>query len=51
VEYRSYSQLYELTNAPEFELNPDYPYEEDLAKYGIDASKLTEETTTELLDN
>jgi hypothetical protein len=21
----------------EFELNPDYPYEEDLAKYGIDA--------------
>lgn len=32
-----------FTNAPEFELNPDYPYEEDLAKYGIDASKLTEE--------
>jgi hypothetical protein len=28
-----------FTNAPEFELNPDYPYEEDLAKYGIDASK------------
>jgi hypothetical protein len=28
--------------APAFRLNPAYPYEEDLAKYGIDASKLSE---------
>jgi hypothetical protein len=32
-----------FTNAPEFRLNPDYPYENDLAQYGIDASKLSEE--------
>ncbi|RKS99213.1 DUF2723 domain-containing protein [Flavobacterium sp. 123] len=32
-----------FTNPPAFKLNPDYPYENDLAKYGIDASKLTEE--------
>jgi hypothetical protein len=32
-----------FTNAPEFRLNPAYPYEEDLAKYGIDASKLSEQ--------
>jgi hypothetical protein len=25
---------------PEFRLNPDYPYEDDLAKYGIDPSQL-----------
>jgi hypothetical protein len=37
VEYRPYSQLYELHTAPAFRLNPAYPYEEDLAKYGIDA--------------
>jgi hypothetical protein len=30
-----------FTTAPAFRLNP-YPYEEDLAKYGIDASKLSE---------
>jgi hypothetical protein len=40
---------YNFTNVL-VELNPDYPYEEDLAKYGIDASKLPR-TTTELLDN
>lgn len=32
-----------FTNPPAFKLNPDYPYENDLAKYGIDASQLTEE--------
>ena len=32
-----------FTNPPEFRINPDYPYEDDLAKYGIDVSKLTEE--------
>lgn len=32
-----------FTNPPEFKMNPDYPYEEDLAKYGVDASKLSEE--------
>ena len=33
----------DFTNPPEFRINPDYPYEDDLGKYGIDASKLTEE--------
>ena len=32
-----------FTNPPEFRLNHDYPFEEDLAKYGIDASQLSEE--------
>ncbi|MGO4820374.1 MULTISPECIES: glycosyltransferase family 117 protein [unclassified Flavobacterium] len=32
-----------FTNAPEFRLNPNYPYEQDLAQYGIDVSKLSEE--------
>ena len=32
-----------FTNPPEFKLNPNYPYEQDLAKYGIDASQLSEE--------
>ncbi|MFV5686809.1 DUF2723 domain-containing protein [Flavobacterium sp. GB2R13] len=32
-----------FTNPPQFKINPDYPYEDDLAKYGIDPSKLTEE--------
>ena len=32
-----------FTNPPEFQLNPNYPYEDDLAKYGIDASQLSEE--------
>jgi hypothetical protein len=32
-----------FSNPPEFKINPDYPYEDDLAKYGIDPSKLTEE--------
>ena len=32
-----------FTNPPEFRLNPDYPYEDDLAKYGIDPSQLSEE--------
>jgi hypothetical protein len=32
-----------FTNPPQFKINPDYPYEDDLAKYGIDASQLNEE--------
>lgn len=32
-----------FTNPPEFKINPDYAYEDDLAKYGIDASQLSEE--------
>lgn len=32
-----------FTSPPQFKINPDYPYEDDLAKYGIDPSKLTEE--------
>lgn len=32
-----------FTNPPQFKLNPNYPYEDDLAKYGIDASQLSEE--------
>ena len=32
-----------FTNPPEFKINYDYPFEEDLAKYGIEASQLSEE--------
>ncbi|TDE05207.1 glycosyltransferase family 117 protein [Flavobacterium sandaracinum] len=32
-----------FTNPPEFRQNPNYPYEDDLAKYGIDPSQLSEE--------
>jgi hypothetical protein len=32
-----------FTNPPAFRMNPDYPYEEDLEKYGLDPSKLSEE--------
>ena len=32
-----------FTNPPEFRLNPDYPYEEDLGKYGVDPNQLSEE--------
>lgn len=32
-----------FTNPPQFKINPNYPYENDLAKYGVDASKLSEE--------
>ena len=32
-----------FTNPPEFRLNPDYDYVEDLPKYGIDPSTLSEE--------
>jgi hypothetical protein len=35
-----------FTNAPAFRLNPAYPYEEDLAKYGIDVNKISEEDYT-----
>ena len=32
-----------FTNPPEFRLNPDYAYEEDLSKYGVDPNQLSEE--------
>ncbi|WPR71818.1 DUF2723 domain-containing protein [Flavobacterium sp. NG2] len=32
-----------FTNPPQFTINPNYPYEEDLAKYGVDVSKISEE--------
>jgi hypothetical protein len=32
-----------FTNPPQFRLNPDYDYEDDLQKYGIDPSTLSEE--------
>ncbi|CAA9194977.1 hypothetical protein FLA105534_00413 [Flavobacterium bizetiae] len=32
-----------FTNPPKFKINPNYDYEQDLGKYGIDASQLTEE--------
>ena len=32
-----------FTNPPQFKLNPDYDYENDLAKYGIDPRQLSEE--------
>jgi hypothetical protein len=32
-----------FTNPPQFRINPDYVYEEDLPKYGIDPSTLSEE--------
>lgn len=32
-----------FTNPPQFKINPNYAYEDDLAKYGIDASQLSEE--------
>ncbi|WP_406845178.1 DUF2723 domain-containing protein [Flavobacterium soyae] len=32
-----------FTNPPKFRINPNYNYEDDLGKYGIDPSQLTEE--------
>jgi hypothetical protein len=32
-----------FTNPPEFKVNPDYPFEEDLPKYGVDPEQLSEE--------
>ena len=32
-----------FTSPPEFKLNPNYPYEDDLEKYGIDPNQLNEE--------
>jgi hypothetical protein len=32
-----------FTNPPQFSINPNYPYENDLARYGVDASQLSEE--------
>jgi len=32
-----------FTNPPEFRLNPDYAYEEDLSKYEVDPNQLSEE--------
>ena len=32
-----------FTNPPEFKLNPNYPFEDDLSQYGVDPSQLSEE--------
>ena len=32
-----------FTNPPAFRINPNYPYEEDLVKYGLDPNQLSEE--------
>jgi hypothetical protein len=32
-----------FTHPPAFKINPNYPYEDDLAKYGLDPNKLSEE--------
>ena len=32
-----------FTNPPQFKINPNYPYEDDLGKYGIDANQLSED--------
>ncbi|MCF8321763.1 MAG: DUF2723 domain-containing protein [Flavobacterium sp.] len=32
-----------FTSPPEFKLNPNYPYEDDLSKYGIDPNQLSDE--------
>jgi len=32
-----------FTHPPAFKINPNYPYEDDLVKYGLDPNKLTEE--------
>lgn len=32
-----------FTNPPAFKINPNYPYEEDLIKYGLDPEQLSEE--------
>ncbi|KIC03169.1 hypothetical protein OA88_05185 [Flavobacterium sp. JRM] len=32
-----------FTNPPAFKINPNYPYEDDLQKYGIDPSQLSED--------
>jgi hypothetical protein len=32
-----------FTNPPEFTINPNYPYEQDLANYGIDIEQISEE--------
>jgi hypothetical protein len=32
-----------FTNPPEFKLNPNYPFEDDLSKYGVDPNQLSEE--------
>ena len=37
------SNYINFTSPPEFKINYDYPFEEDLAKYGIDVSQLSEE--------
>ena len=33
----------DFTNPPEFKMNPNYAYEEDLGQYGIDINQLSEE--------
>ena len=39
-----------FTNPPEFKLNPDYPFEDDLSKYGVDPNQLSEEDYYKAVD-
>ncbi len=39
-----------FTNPPAFQINPDYPYEEDMAKYGIDPNQLSEEEYAKVIE-
>jgi len=39
-----------FTNPPEFKLNPNYPFEDDLSKYGVDPSQLSEEDYYKAVD-
>ena len=39
-----------FTNPPEFKLNPNYPFEDDLSQYGVDPSQLSEEDYYKAVD-
>jgi anthranilate/para-aminobenzoate synthase component I len=43
VEHRSYCKLHELHECSSFQVKPCIPNEEDLAKYGVDVNKISEE--------
>jgi len=39
----------QFTGVPKFKLNEDYPYEEDLAQYGVDIDSLSEEQVSQAI--
>jgi hypothetical protein len=39
-----------FTNVLNFKMNPDYPYENELGRYGIDIEKLDEEQVSKMID-